>query len=111
MRGLKLRCPNCGAGSLFSSYIKPVRKCAMCEECLCDISTDDAAPWLTILVVGHVIVPLMVYSASVDAFPKWASLILWPTLALLLAGAVLPHAKGVMLSLIWAERGSGSGAD
>ena len=31
-RGLRFRCPNCGRGNLFRSYLKPVDVCSECAE-------------------------------------------------------------------------------
>jgi len=66
--------------------------------------TDDAAPWLTILVVGHIVGPLIViaernYQPSIEAMigifiPMTLVLTLW----------MLPHAKGALLGLMWALR-------
>src|SRR3546814_3047339 len=58
-RGLRGRCPSCGEAKLFARFLKQVARCTLCEEPLGHLRSDDAAPWLTILVVGHIVVPLM----------------------------------------------------
>ena len=42
------KCPNCGAGALFRSYLKQVDHCAVCGESYGKIHADDGPPWLTI---------------------------------------------------------------
>ena len=58
-RGAKRRCPDCGEGKLFDSYLKPTSACKACGAGYDHIRTDDFAPWLTIIVLGHIMVPLM----------------------------------------------------
>jgi len=58
LRGLLGRCPCCGQGKLMRSYLKPVENCAVCGERFGQIRADDAAPWLTIILVGHIFLPL-----------------------------------------------------
>ncbi len=108
LRALKLRCPNCGKEKLFSSYLKQVEACPNCGEEYAHIHTDDAAPWLTILIVGHIIVPIMVAVEASDVWPTGFSAIFWPAAATLLGGLVLPRAKALILSVIWYDRAPGS---
>jgi uncharacterized protein (DUF983 family) len=41
-------------------------------------------------------------------WPNWFVMLIWPTITVLLALAVLPRAKGVFIALIWATHASGS---
>lgn len=111
LRGLRGRCPACGEGRLFARYLKPVPVCAACSEPLGHVRSDDAAPWLTILVVGHIVVPLMLSVERYSQWPEWVAMIFWPLVALALALLVLPRAKGLLLSIIWATRAPGSEAE
>ena len=56
-RGFSGRCPNCGKSKLFRGYLKQVDACPVCGERWGHIRADDAPPWLTILIVGHIIIP------------------------------------------------------
>lgn len=64
-RGLRQHCPNCGIGHLYTSYLKVVPVCQNCGEELHHHRADDAPPYFTILVVGHVIIPLVLLVESV----------------------------------------------
>lgn len=108
LRALRLRCPNCGKARLFQSYLKPVETCSTCGEKFGHIRSDDAAPWLTILIVGHMLVPIMVAVESADIWPQGFSLAFWPGAALSFGGLVLPFAKALMISIIWFEKSPGS---
>jgi uncharacterized protein (DUF983 family) len=110
-RALVGRCPNCGQGKLFVSYLKQVDRCAVCGEEFGHIRSDDAAPWLTILVVGHIAVPIALAVESRTSLPNWVSMTIWPLLAACMALVVLPRAKGLLLSVIWRTRSPGSERD
>ena len=110
-RALVGRCPNCGQGKLFASYLKQVDRCAVCGEEFGHIRSDDAAPWLTILIVGHLVVPTALAVESRMSLPSWVSITLWPLLALCMALVILPRAKGLFLSVIWSTRSPGSEPD
>ncbi|HYN38388.1 MAG TPA: DUF983 domain-containing protein [Rhodospirillales bacterium] len=107
-RGLAGRCPNCGKAALFRSYLKQVGSCPRCGEAWGHIRADDAPPWLTILVVGHVLVPPAIAVEASDLWPGWVSMTLWPVLALLLSLLILPRAKGLFIAAIWKTRAPGS---
>jgi len=100
-RSLIGRCPNCGKGRLFKSYLKQVENCSECGEDLGHIQADDGPSWLTILVVGHIIAPAMLISSSNNIWPDWIYMILWPSLALILTLLILPRAKGIFIAIIW----------
>src|SRR6185437_7336217 len=107
-RGFLRYCPRCGQGALFKSYLKQVDSCAVCREEYAHIRADDAPPWLTILVVGHIVVPLIFVVDSWFFWPNWLVMVVWPAVTVLLALAVLPRANGVFIALIWATQAPGS---
>ena len=110
-RGLLGRCPNCGEAPLFTSYLKQVDRCGACGETYKHIRSDDAAPWLTIIVVGHVLAPFILWIEPGLTWPLWSSLALWCSLTLALTVLTLPRAKGFLMSAIWAMRTPGSESD
>ena len=109
LNGLMQRCPRCGEGHLFRRYLKPVESCAACGEALGHIRADDFPPYLTILVVGHIVVPLVLISgragmSSVAQFALWMPLTLGLTLLL------LPRLKGAIIGLMWSMGVTGNEA-
>jgi uncharacterized protein (DUF983 family) len=107
LRGLRGRCPNCGEGRLFRSYLKPVETCASCHESLKHIRADDGPAWLTILVVGHVVVGLALYLEMYAPQPVATSIVIFVSLALSSTLLLLPRAKGVFIGAIWAMDATG----
>ena len=100
-RGLVRRCPNCGVGPSMRGYLKVRDNCSHCGEALGHIRADDFPPYVTIFLVGHIIVPLVLWVEQTYAPPVALQMALWPTLALALAAATLPHVKGAIVGLMW----------
>lgn len=101
-RGFSGMCPKCGRGRLFSGYIRPLPSCRACAEETGQIYTADIAPYFTIMVVGHIVVPLLLLSEQLAAPPIWLQAVLWPPLALALTLWFLPRVKGCIMGLMWA---------
>lgn len=108
VRGLRERCPRCGRGKLFRAYLKPVDACGKCHERLGHIHADDGPAWLTILVTGHIVVPLVLALSPYIEWPAWAAYLLWAGLSLTIVLGLLPRCKGVFIGLIWYTKGPGS---
>jgi uncharacterized protein (DUF983 family) len=106
LRGLLGRCPCCGRGKLMRSYLKPVENCAACGESFGQIRADDAAPWLTIILVGHVFLP-MAFLVDTSAIPTWAAAALWSVCFAAIALAILPRAKSLFIGILWQTRAPG----
>jgi len=100
--GAGWRCPRCGKGRLYRSYLKPVDRCGACREELGHIRADDGPAWLTVLVVGHLIVATVLATDGWAGWPLWASMTIYPLLAGGMALALLPTAKGIFIGAIWA---------
>lgn len=108
MRGVRGECPACGRGRLFGKYLKPVEQCSHCGEAYAHYRADDAPPWMTILLVGHIVVPASLSVEQTWQPSLWLHFALWPTLTILLTLLLLPRAKGVVLALMWATGAPGT---
>jgi uncharacterized protein (DUF983 family) len=104
-RGFAGRCPCCGEGAMFGRYLKVNDRCPVCGTELLHHRADDAPPYITILVVAHIVGALML---SVDEFapnlPILYHVLIWPTLTLVLCLALLPGFKGALIGHQWALR-------
>lgn len=109
LRGWKQRCPACGKGALFRKYLKVADACPGCGEALHHHRADDAPPYFTMLVTGHVIVGGILFAERLWAPPTWLHLaIALPTL-LAMSLWLLPRVKGALVGLQWALRMHGFG--
>lgn len=110
MRGFRRRCPNCGEGRMFSGYLKVADSCPACKEELHHHRADDGPAYLTILVVGHLMAPLIhiVFTRFRPEPLVMATVFTVGCVALSLY--LLPRLKGVVVAIQWAKRMHGFGA-
>jgi uncharacterized protein (DUF983 family) len=108
-RGFTRRCPACGTGGLFVGYTRVASACASCGEDLSHHRADDAPPYFTMLLVGHVVVPLVLLVETNFALSTWEQLAIWLPATLFLSLALLPRIKGATIALQWANRMHGFG--
>ena len=101
LRGVCKSCPKCGKGRTLHSYLKVRPECTECGEILGHIRADDFPPYLTMVIVGHIIVPLLLLSEQYYAPPTLFQMTVWPIAALALMGVMLPISKGFCVNLIW----------
>ena len=103
-KGWRGRCPQCGGGSLYDSYLKVSDHCDICGEAFHHHRADDAPAWLTIILIGHLIAPIMLASFEFLTLPTWSHAVIWPALALTGAIILLPRVKGMIIAFQWAHR-------
>jgi uncharacterized protein (DUF983 family) len=113
LRGWRQRCPACGEGALYWKYLKVSDACPKCGEELHHQRADDAPPYFTMVVVGHVVVGGVLMLEKALAPPSWVHLALWLPLTVILSLVLLPRVKGTLIGLQWALRmhGFGGAAD
>lgn len=110
-RGAQLKCPNCGKGPLFRSYLKVASHCNICNEELHHQRADDAPPYFTMMIVGHIVVPAMLVVERLWQPALMFHFVLWTSLTLILTFALMPAVKGAIVGLQWALRMHGFGRD
>ena len=98
--GFRQLCPCCGLSPIYRAYLKPVETCAGCGAALGRIRTDDIAPYFTILIVGHVMAPLLLFTEQTFHPPSWMHWAIWPALVLGLTFWGLPRVKGAILAVM-----------
>ena len=100
LRGFRRRCPGCGAAALYRRYLKPVACCPACGAGFGHLRADDFPPYLTILVVGHLIVPFILIAERLGVSTVQQVALFVPA-ALLLSLLLLPRLKGAIIGLMW----------
>lgn len=110
-RGLIGRCPACGRGRLFRTYLKVVNTCRICGEDLSHHRADDAPAYLTMLIVGHLVGGGVLLSE--ERWPDSSLLLVaacWVTVTIVMSLLILPRAKGAIVGQQWALCMHGFGA-
>jgi len=94
---------------MFSGYLTVADACDHCGEDLSHQRADDGPAWLTMLIVGHLMAPLLhIYFVHFRPQP----LALFAVFAIgctALALALLPRLKGLIVAFQWARRMHGFG--
>ena len=104
MRGFRRKCPNCGNGPMLKGYLKVRDHCPVCKQEFSHHRADDGPAYLTILIVGHLMAPLLHV-----VFVHWRPepLILFTIFAVgcvALSLYLLPRLKGGVVAFQWARR-------
>ena len=110
-RGFRGRCPHCGEGAVLRGYLKPLAVCPACNEDLSHQRADDFPPYVTMVVVGHVIVPVMLAVQMATDLHAFTHLAIWLPLTALCTLALLRPVKGAIIAMQWALRMHGFDGD
>lgn len=104
LRGWRRTCPRCGKGPLFTGRLAVAPQCEACGLDLSVQRTDDGPAYLTIVIVGHIVVPLMVPLYRLWNLHPAVMASGLSVLAIALSLYLLPRLKGAMIGLQWAKR-------
>ncbi|WP_415184030.1 DUF983 domain-containing protein [Phaeovulum sp.] len=112
-RGLACRCPACGKGALLRSYLKVHDNCPTCGETFSHHRADDGPAYLTILIVGHLMAPLILWAFITWRPEPMTMIAIFATGTLALSLLLLPRLKGMIVGIQWSRRmhGFGPGPD
>ncbi|WP_415919984.1 DUF983 domain-containing protein [Tateyamaria sp. SN6-1] len=108
-RGWRGKCPRCGQGRLLKGYLKIASGCPVCKLDYSHHRADDGPAYLTILLVGHLMAPLLHV-----VFVTWRPepLVLFTIFAVGCVGLslyLLPRLKGGIVGFQWARGMGGFG--
>ena len=104
LNGMKLRCPHCGQGHLFTSYLKVADQCEVCGEEFFHHRADDFPPYIAIFITGHLIIGLMLEMEFHLQIEPWMYAVTLVPLALIIPLVTLPSIKGAVVGMQWAAR-------
>ncbi len=103
-RGFMGRCPHCGEGKLFGKFLKVRHHCESCGEEFHYHRADDLPAYLSIIIVGHVVVGGMMHMAMVDdAVSPLMYLATLIPLTIVMSLGLLQPIKGAVVGLQWAN--------
>ncbi|MGL4236484.1 DUF983 domain-containing protein [Tabrizicola sp.] len=109
LRGWRRRCPNCGAGRMLQSYLKVRDACPACGEELHHQRADDGPAYLTILIVGHLMAPILLYTYTTFRPEPLVMAVGFSVGTAALSLYLLPRLKGALVAFQWAKRMHGFG--
>ena len=108
LRGAMLKCPRCGEGKLFKSYLKREDRCPSCGESFEGLDADDGPAWLTIALVAHIVVPLLIIlERGAQLMPYWEEAAILIVVTIVGVLLLLPVSKGFFIAALWLIRSRG----
>jgi uncharacterized protein (DUF983 family) len=95
---------------MLRGYLTVRDTCPVCGEALHHHRADDGPAYLTILIVGHLLAPILLF-----VFTKWRPeplllAVIFSVGTVALSLYLLPRLKGVLVALQWAKRMHGFGS-
>ena len=97
--GVKARCPRCGEGPLFSSYLTIAPRCKACKLDFGFADSGDGPAIFIILIAGLLIMVAVIIVEVMYQPPYWVHAMLWlPVTGLLCVGLLRPF-KATMVAL------------
>ncbi|OSP54311.1 DUF983 domain-containing protein [Pseudoruegeria sp. SK021] len=110
LRGLRCRCPNCGEGRILEGLLKVRPSCPACGEDFHHHRADDGPAYLTILVVGHLMAPLILAVFNIYRPDPMVLALTFSVGCVALSLALLPRMKGMIVAIQWSRRMHGFGS-
>ncbi len=102
-RGWRRKCPQCGNGPLLSGYLKVSDSCEVCREELHHHRADDGPAYLTILIVGHIMAPLLLIVFETWRPEPMTLFMIFAVGCIGLSLYLLPRLKGAIVGFQWAR--------
>ncbi|MCX8569345.1 DUF983 domain-containing protein [Aminobacter sp. MET-1] len=110
-RGLMGKCPHCGEGRLFASFVKTADRCEVCHEEIFHHRADDLPAYLVVVIVGHIVVGAFMAVEASSTLSMWQHLAIWVPLTIISALALLRPIKGAVVGMQWALYMHGFGGE
>jgi uncharacterized protein (DUF983 family) len=103
-RGFRGRCPRCGEGKLFRAFLKVDSNCAACGLDFTPHRADDLPAYLVIIIVGHIVVPSVLWIETNYALTMALQLSIYLPFTLVASLLLLQPVKGAVVGVQWALR-------
>jgi len=103
-RGFRGRCPRCGEGKLFRAFLKVDANCSVCNLDFTPHRADDLPAYLVIVIVGHLLVPIILWIETDYSPPVWLQLSIYLPFTLVASLLLLQPVKGAVVGMQWALR-------
>lgn len=100
-RGFFGRCPACGEGHLFRAFVKVADHCEKCGEPFRYHRADDFPAYLVIVLVGHIVVPLVMWVEIAFQPSYWLHALLWTPMVVIMSVGLLQPIKGAIVAMQW----------
>lgn len=95
---------------MLRGYLSVRNACPVCGESLHHHRADDGPAYLTILIVGHIMAPLILWAFTTFRPEPLVLAAIFSVGCVALSLYLLPRLKGTIVAIQWAKRMHGFGA-
>ena len=99
--GLGCRCPQCGKGEVFESYLGLAKSCSVCGADFSKADSGDGPAFFVMFLVGILVTPPVLLVQVVFDPPYWVHLIIWGPIIFGLSIWLLRPFKSLLFALQW----------
>ncbi|MCT4656879.1 MAG: DUF983 domain-containing protein [Cohaesibacter sp.] len=92
------KCPRCGQGSLYKSFLKLAERCETCDLDYSFADSGDGPAVFVIMIVGFLATGGVLYTEFTYEPPVWLHVVLWGPLTILMSLAGLYLLKGGLIA-------------
>lgn len=103
-RAMRHKCPSCGEGALYKTYLKLRTNCDACGEDLSHARADDGPAYLSILLTAKVMGTLQLLVYELYQPSAWVMAVTFSIGVVVMALTLLPRFKGMIVGIQWAKR-------
>lgn len=97
--GLIGRCPECGKGKLFKSFMAIAPQCSACGQDFSKADSGDGPAIFVMLIAGFIVIGAMLVIDTLYEPPIWLMLAIFSPLAIILNIGMIRPFKGVLVCL------------
>lgn len=102
--GLGCRCPECGEGPVFKSYLGLAPNCTSCGADFSKADAGDGPAFFVMFLVGILVTPpVLVVQVAFDP-PAWMQMLIWTPVIILVAVWLLRPFKSLLFALQWTNK-------
>jgi uncharacterized protein (DUF983 family) len=102
--GMRGRCPRCGEGRLFKSFIEVAPRCEACGLDFDFADSGDGPAVFIMMIVGFIVVGLALFVEFTFSPPYWVHAVLWIPLVIGLSIGLLRPLKGFLIAQQYRHR-------
>lgn len=99
--GLRCRCPQCGQGPVYETYLGLASSCPVCGADFSKADSGDGPAFFVMFLVGIVVTPPVLIVQILFDPPAWVHLILWAPIIVLMSFLLLRPFKSLLFALQW----------
>ena len=99
--GLRCRCPECGEGPVFQTYLGLASSCSACGADFSNADSGDGPAFFVMFLVGILVTPPVLIVQILFDPPAWVHLVVWTPVIVLMSFWLLRPFKSLLFALQW----------